>query len=263
MPTFIGFVLLPVEIQDLVWFHAANYGPSIQFFHGREPQDVMSLYSDMDLIPDHQAAVRNLHNLSLVCKAAYTAVLKSIRALDNPTIMRHSRHRPRPTVSLRLDLRSDIVCSKSLGIPFEWAEYSHIVFTSTRRFGVRCAAKWAAGDLRIALCDHRDDWIPNYRVRACSRCLKLGAILLGKFQRLECLYLIVDNPPMEDQPGGSIPLVERAAVLLGTPEMFHAYRDAYYQFSASPLGCGKAQPVIPPLPPTIEDELVSAKDNQG
>ncbi len=262
MASFPNFASFPAEIQDLIWFHAVNNGPSIQFFYSQEPHGAMSLHSDMDLIPDRRAAVLNLLSLSLACTASHAAVLKKFKTLENPTILRHSYRRP-PSMSLRFDLGIDVVCSGKYGIPFEWAEYSHIIFMSTRRFGVRCSTLWQRADLSVLLCDHSDQWIPHYRLRACTRCIRLAAILLRKFRRLQCLYLILDTPldwgllvgsygkPCLLHPGETSVVSER--------EVFHACQDAYFEVTAAQQLCGEGQSTSLSSLLGIANELVSEK----
>ncbi len=267
MVTFPIFPLFPFELRELVWSHAANSPPSVHFFHSLDLGDPMSMYADLELIPDRQSAAHNLVNLLRTCHASRAAVLKRIKAIKNPTILRSPCRPAYPVISLHLDLYSDIVCPQSTGIPVEWAEYSHIFFTSARRFAVKCPAKWIQTGLRVTLCEHHDRWVPNPCVKICARCLGISAILLGKFKRLQYFYLLLDTPSrpsVNSDPARQVAHISstRQDVEIAREgpswETFHAYEDMYDKIPASRQAMGTVSTSWS-VSGCVEDELVRMK----
>ncbi len=250
----------------MVWYLAANGSPSVQFFYGLEANEPMSLYADLELVPDRQSAILNLINLSRTCHAARAAVLQHFRSIQNPTILRSPCYPGHPFLSLHLDLGSDIICSRTCGVPYEWAEYSHIIFTSARRFALRCQPKRQDHrSLHVTLCEHQDHWVPNCYLKICPRCVRMTAVLLGKFKRLQKLYLLLDvssEPNLEAEDGDQYWSTKTAQGpsyarnKFPIPELYHSYDGTYekvlfFQPVPGVNGSGLC---------CIEDELVGIGD---
>ncbi|KAK3391464.1 hypothetical protein B0T20DRAFT_79927 [Sordaria brevicollis] len=142
---FTQFVRLPVELQDLVWDHAASLSPCLHFLQKLPDTDWIDW--DMHLVPDrHQSSDLNLRNLSLTCQDARSAVIRHIRAIKNRTLLPMPRYGspPGPMNNLILDLTTDLVCfggadagPKETMAAVDWADFEHIVFAGARRFAVR------------------------------------------------------------------------------------------------------------------------------
>ena len=145
MALFTLFARLPVELQDLVWDHAAALSPCLHFLQKLPDTDWIDW--DMHLVPDrHQSSDLNLRSLSLACHDARSAVIRHIKALEHKTLVPMPRYGspPGPMTNLTLDLTTDLVCfgradagPKETMAAVDWADFEHIVFTGARRFAVR------------------------------------------------------------------------------------------------------------------------------
>lgn len=169
MATFPQFSRLPGELRDLIWDAVATRSPLIHFFHCIPPHSAKWIDCNMLLAPDGQSGARGLVHLSLTCRAAHAAVLRrALRPWQNTrlnlpphypreteknkprlTILRVTPYEADRTVNLALDLNADIVVFGGPGVgrkdadkALDWGEWSHILFSTARRFAVRYQPAW-------------------------------------------------------------------------------------------------------------------------
>jgi len=229
--SFPQFAKLPVELQDLIWDHAAT-GPGLRgvhFFHQLEPTFAKWTDWDMLLVPDRQSAALNLVHLSWTCRAARDAALRRNRAPGwNKTILRIlSFQTPagyRKMLNLTLDLGNDLVCFGSpdagyqeTSAALDWGEWTHIIFSSARHFAIRYQPEWASYfwasegdgglDRSIAslspMFQQQQQWWPASCVHTswssgifqpnAPFCARCLVNVLCRFDRLESFYLVVDR----------------------------------------------------------------------
>ncbi|KAK4447823.1 hypothetical protein QBC34DRAFT_439766 [Podospora aff. communis PSN243] len=204
--TFPLFPLLPGELQNLIWHHAATSSglPSIHFLVRLPPRYPQWIDSDMLLIPDHESGALSLVHLSLSCRDARAAVLRRNQSQHgSKTILRISKFEAHKTMDLRLDLGEDLVVlggASGKGMETEgvldWGEWAHVVFSGGRRVGVRWPGA-GAGARRGIGCFHADRERERGRDKGraevlpfCARCV---AGVLRRFEDLRECFLILDG----------------------------------------------------------------------
>jgi len=303
------FCRLPGELRDLIWDAAAERAPLMHFFHRVHPHSAKWIDWDMLLAPDAQSGARNLVHLSLTCRAARAAVLRRTRSrtlthvdhhqsaatftpptatpttTTSPpsplTLLRVAPYEADRTVNLALDLTSDIVCfgspdasRKEVDEALDWGEWSHIIFSSARRFAVLyqppvpnriqyptvpTSAGVGGGDMRTRVLWSRPDCLHLSRTGTaggywrveppfCPRCV---ANVVRRFAELKEFYLIVDGDKeerekvvvrevMEEDKGVGLLEMDPKRLVKKKGREFYAYERTYFNVEEGMEGTGGA-----------------------
>ncbi|KAK4130598.1 hypothetical protein BT67DRAFT_214106 [Trichocladium antarcticum] len=213
-----------------------------------EPDDL-----PLNLVPHHQSGARGRVHLAQSCHAAHAAVQRHDRGVENRTVLRTPQvwRRGGPGraggAGLVLDLTRDLVCfggpdagCAEVGALVAWGEGNHVLFAGARRFAVRYGMGWerpGGGPFQHDERCRAGWWGQRGRVGEVGFCSRCVARLVEKFEWLEELYLVVDEPDGEVGQGtGERTGEDGVWIRMVDEKVFEAYSRTYFSPDVSMFG---------------------------
>lgn len=251
-PLFTLFSLLPVELQDQIWDHAAAV-PQMHFLLLEHDRNIFGDSHTPYRITLHpESGVRTQSSLSSVCHAAQDAVDRQNRTLQQKTTIAGTVDsviipgEPVRQYLIDLDLQNDLVC---FGPPeSDWFDLLDILdlrwsltpmISAVRKFAMRLKPGWGRSDEGrwrhgYGRCSNSPYLASGERFGLCSGCV---LVFLREFTRLEEFYFILDEADVRGELGEGNGDAERHGSALGK-KVCNSYSRTYFLVDVSRESAG-------------------------